>query len=249
MAAPYRGVLFDLFGTLIEFDPSRLPEFELDGQRQRSTLACLAPLVARWTPAVPLGDFVRASFTVNEEMARARTYDHIELPSRERFRRTLERVGCDDDVLAEAAVDLSRAHMRVIADATVLPPAHAELLAALRPRYRIGVVSNFDDTATAYDILLRHGLTGFLDAVVVSEALGVRKPHPAVLRTGLRALDLPNDAVLFVGDTWREDVLGARAASIDRAWIDRDGRGIPADEPAPRWVLRKLPELERILGA
>src|SRR5207249_2863903 len=83
------------------------------------------------------------------------------------YRGALARVGCADGVLAEAAADLSRAHMALVAAATVLPPAHGELLAALRPRYRLGVVTNFDDTATGYDILVRHGIAPWLDTVVI----------------------------------------------------------------------------------
>src|SRR5712691_10314260 len=102
-------------------------------------------------------------------MARVRACDHVELPSRERFLRALVRLGCDEARLGEAAVRLSRAHMACIVDATVLPPAHAALVAALRPRYRLGLVSNFDDTGTAHDILWRHGITPYLDTIVVSE--------------------------------------------------------------------------------
>src|SRR5205814_1618940 len=122
------------------------------------------------------------------------------LPSRERFRRALERVGCDDTRLAEAAVHLSRAHMALIATATILPDEHRALLEALRPRYRLGLVSNFDDTATAYEILRRHGLLAYLDSVVVSETLGRGKPHPALVRAGLVDLGLGPDGVRFVGD-------------------------------------------------
>jgi putative hydrolase of the HAD superfamily len=248
MPPPYRGVLFDLFGTLIEFDATRLPEIELDGKRHRSTLGRLLPVLAEWLPGVSPAEFTRAVLTVSEEMARARTYDHVELPSRERFRRTLERVGCDDGVQAEAAVHLSRAHMRAIGDATVFPPAHAALLTAVRRTHRIGLVSNFDDTGACYDILLRHGITPFLDTIVVSEALGLRKPHPGVLRAGLLGLALAAEDVLFVGDTWSEDVAGARAAGIDVAWVDRHGTGVPAGDPPPRAVLHALPEVQALLA-
>src|SRR5690349_15817744 len=146
MASPYRGVLLDLFGTLITFEPDRLPELAVGRERVRSTVAALGTLLAEWVPNVTMAEFWQALLAVSDEMARARAYDHVELPSRERFRRALERVGCDDDGLREAAVHLSRAHMACIADATVFPPDHATLLAALRPRYRIGLVSNFDDT-------------------------------------------------------------------------------------------------------
>ena len=43
MAAPYRGVLFDLFGTLVTVDAGRLPELELDGVRHRTKMGALAP--------------------------------------------------------------------------------------------------------------------------------------------------------------------------------------------------------------
>jgi putative hydrolase of the HAD superfamily len=247
MPSAWDAVLLDLFGTLLAFEPARLPEIEIEGRRVRSTLGALAPLLADVVPGVSLADAWQALMTVSEELAMARGYDHVELPSRERFRRALERVGCDDSTQAEAAVHLSRAHMAAIVTATVFPSAHASLLASLRPRYRLGLVSNFDDTAAAYDILLRHGIAGHLDAVVVSEALGLRKPHPAVMRAALRGLGLAAEDVVLVGDTFADDVGGARAAGIDAAWIDVAGRGVPDGESPPRWVVRALPEIAAVL--
>src|SRR5690242_14868792 len=142
----YRGVLLDLFGTLVHFDARRLPELEVDGDRMRTTVGALGALLAECVPGVTPVEFWRVLLAVSEEMARARTEQLLELPSRERFRRALERVGCADARLAEAAVTLSRAHMAAIVAATVFPADHAALLAALRPSYRLGVVSNFDDT-------------------------------------------------------------------------------------------------------
>src|SRR5439155_2358909 len=109
-------------------------------------------------------------------------------------------------------------HLAAHEDYTVLPTKHAALIATLRPSHRLGVVSNFDDTGAAYDILARHRVLPLLDTVVVSEALGLRKPHPALVRTGLRGLGLPPHDVLFVGDTFADDVAGAAAAGTDAAW-------------------------------
>jgi putative hydrolase of the HAD superfamily len=244
---PYRGVLFDLFSTLILFERERLPEMDIGGRRQRTTVANLGSLLGRWAPGVSREDFLQSIVTVSEEMALARRDDLVELPSRERFRRALERVGCEDGVRDEAAIHLSRAHMAAIADATVFPAEHAALLAALRPRYRIGVVSNFDDTATAYEILIRHGILAQVDTVVISEAVGLRKPHPALVRVGLDALGLPAPEVLFVGDTFGEDVAAAHAAGVDAAWIDVRGEGTPDTGRPPEYTIRALPELKAIL--
>ncbi|HZP43823.1 MAG TPA: HAD family hydrolase [Candidatus Binatia bacterium] len=245
----YRGVLFDLFGTLIEFDTRRLPALRLGEEDIRSTVGGLGELLAEWVPGTTPERFFEVLVSVSDEMARVRAYDHVELPSRERFRRALERVGCDDAKIAEAAVHLSRAHMAMIAAATRLPPAHAELLKGLRPGHRIGLVSNFDDTAAAYDILRQHDLPQFLDSVIVSEALGLRKPHPALFRAGLRDLGLAPADVLFVGDTFGQDVVGAQAAGLDVAWIDAAGTGVPDGAPAPTFAVRALPEIAAILDA
>jgi len=246
MPPPYRGVLFDLFGTLILFDRERLPEMEIGGRRVRTTVANLGSLLGRWAPGVTREAFLESIVSVSDEMARARRDALVELPSRERFRRALERVGCEEG-RDEAAVHLSRAHMGAIADATVFPAPHAELLAALRPRYRIGVVSNFDDTATAYDILVRHGILPQVDTVVVSEALGLRKPHPALVRVGLDAIGVTAREALFVGDTFTEDVAAAHAAGVEAAWIDARGEGPPATARPAEYTLRALPELAAFL--
>jgi putative hydrolase of the HAD superfamily len=248
MPAPYAGVLFDLFGTLVVFDTRRLPELVVSGERVRSTVVALEGPLRQWVPEVPLEVFWQALGSVSDEMARVRAEDHVELPSRERFRRALERVGCPDGAQAEASVHLSRLHMAQIAGATTFPPEHAAVLAAARACGRVGLVSNFDDTATAYEILRRHGILEHLDAVVVSEAVGLRKPHPAVVREGLRGLGVAAAEAVFVGDTFSEDVAAAEGAGVDAAWIDVRGHGVPPASTPPRYVLRTLAELLPVLS-
>jgi FMN phosphatase YigB (HAD superfamily) len=171
----------------------------------------------------------------------------VELPSRERFRRALERVGCEDEARDEAAVHSSRAHMTTIADATVFPAEHAALLTALRARYRIAVVSNFDDTATAYEILIRHGILAQVDTVVVSEAVGLAQAASgARARRSGCARPCAHEA-LFVGDTFAEDV--ARHTRPAWTWpgstCAREGRRRRAGPPSLRFGA--LPELSAIL--
>jgi putative hydrolase of the HAD superfamily len=131
----------------------------------------------------------------------------------------------------------------------VLPGGHDTLLDDLRRRgHRLAVVSNFDDTAGAYDVLERHGILPRVDAVVVSERAGLRKPHPLMVETALRMLEVPASSGMLVGDTFAEDVAAAHAAGIDAAWIDRHGQGVPPTATPPRFVLRALPELGAVLA-
>jgi FMN phosphatase YigB (HAD superfamily) len=230
-----RGILFDLFGTLVLPDADRLPQLRIGDASVRSTLPELAGMLARYAPGVDLVRFWHALAAVSEEA------------SRHRFRRALARVGCDQRACEEGGAALARAHHRTLGAATVLPPAHVALLDELRHTHRIAVVSNFDDTGGAYDILHRHGILARIDAVVVSESLGVRKPHPLIVETALHLLDLPPEAALLVGDSFGEDVGAAHAAGVDAAWIDHPGAGVPAGARPPRFVLRALPELRAVL--
>jgi FMN phosphatase YigB (HAD superfamily) len=244
----YAGVLLDLFGTLVHFDAARLPVVRIGERDVPSTLPALVELLATHAPGVAPAAFRQALGTVSEELAQARRHDHVERPSSERFRRALARVGCTAEAADAGGAALARAHHRTLAAATVLPAEHRSLLDHLRRRHRLAVVSNFDDTAGAYDVLERHGILTRVDAVVVSERVGLRKPHPLMVETALRMLEVPASSGVLVGDTFAEDVAAAHAAGIDAAWIDRDGQGVPATATPPRFVLRALPELGALLA-
>ena len=248
MSARHRTALFDLFGTLVHLDASRLPELIVDGRPLRSTSDAWAVLLADTVPDVALADFVRAVMETSAILDRDRRRNGIEYPSRERFRRALVRAGCTDAVAEEVGPLLSRAHLRRLASVAVFPPEHAAVLERVAVGRTLGVVSNFDDTATAYEILARHGILARVGAVVVSEAIGLRKPSPVLVRLALRELDVaPADAVM-IGDHAVEDVGAANAAGVDAVWIDETGRGVTEGNPTPRWIVRSLQEVPQLLG-
>jgi FMN phosphatase YigB (HAD superfamily) len=249
MPRPYGGVCFDLFGTLVRFEVGRLPHLVRDGVRVPTTIAGLRDQLAEAAPGVAPAVFWDALVTVSGEMAVERCDHHRELPSRERFRRALERVGVEGDAASEGGVVLSRAHLAQLVAATEYPASHRGVFEQARRLGRVAVVSNFDDTAAAYEILQRHGILDGLDGVVVSETIGFRKPHPLMMRFALAGLDLPAEAVLFVGDTFADDVVGAQAVGLDVAWIDRDGRGVPLGAVPPTYVVRRLEEVAAVLAA
>src|SRR5262249_50471941 len=171
----YEGVLLDLFGTLVHLEPARLPALQVGSRAVHSTLVGLDDLLARYAPGVGPETFWLALVAGSEARAQQRARDRLERPSRERFRRALAHVGCAPEVCEEGGAVLARVHHRALASATVLPASHAALLDDLRRRHRLAVVSNFDDTAGAYEVLHRHGILARVDAVLVSEGFGLRK--------------------------------------------------------------------------
>lgn len=63
------------------------------------------------------------------------------------------------------------------------------------------------------------GLRDRLDPIVISEAVGVRKPEPAIFAHALAALALGPEEVAFVGDNPEADVAGAKAAGLRAVWM------------------------------
>jgi len=84
-------------------------------------------------------------------------------------------------------------------------------------------------------------LRPFIDGVVVSEAVGVRKPDAEIFRIAARTVGGALAGAWMVGDSAAADIRGAVNAGIDSVWLSR-GRGYPADQPAPTAIAGSFTE-------
>lgn len=96
------------------------------------------------------------------------------------------------------------------------------LLQALKPHYRIGIVTN-NRTAEQEDKLQFLGMTDLIDALITSEDVGVPKPNPRIFEAALQRLGARPEETVLVGDNWQADVLGALAVGIRPVWLNRLG--------------------------
>jgi putative hydrolase of the HAD superfamily len=91
-------------------------------------------------------------------------------------------------------------------------------LTYLRARgFRLGIVTN-GAVHLQEGVIQRLGLSGFMDAVLISEREGVRKPEREIFERGLRALELRAEEAWFVGDHPEADVWGAGRAGLTAVW-------------------------------
>jgi len=232
----YRVVLFDLFGTVVHFVAP-------PPGAARGTYEWLRAPLAQHQPSIAFDAFRDALIEVSAAIVAARLPEHVEVSSPERFRRVLARFDVHGD-LAKAE-PLAVAHMAHLADQTTMPASHLQLLNDLTPRYRLGLVSNFDHAPTAQAVLARHGVHRCFDVTLISHDFGRRKPHPAIFREALHRLGATPAEALYVGDSAADDVLGAQAVGLDVAWVNRHDEAPP--DPPPTHTLRALPELRALL--
>jgi HAD superfamily hydrolase (TIGR01549 family) len=209
------AVLFDLDDTL--FDHEHAARAALSGVHQSH---------ADFT-RLPFDAFERAHARILEEM-------HVEVLTgrrglddarEERFRRLFAESGvrgaADDAVRATAA----RYREAYLAARRPVDGALA-LLSALKPRVRIGIVSNNLLEEQQAKITLC-GFDAYIDALVVSETAGATKPDPAIFARALEELGCAAADAVMIGDSWAADVEGARAAGIRPIWFNRAGRPSP----------------------
>lgn len=83
----------------------------------------------------------------------------------------------------------------------------------------LGLVSNFD--SRIYSVLEVLGLKGFFDSITICSEVGAAKPEPKIFEIALKKHSCPADAAWHVGDSYREDYEGARAAGITGIWLRR----------------------------
>jgi putative hydrolase of the HAD superfamily len=106
---------------------------------------------------------------------------------------------------------------------------------------RIGVVSDWGSNLEP--IIQSLGLDRYLDFVLASGAVGLAKPDPAFFALAASRVSVEPGETLMVGDSYRADVLGARAAGMDGVLIDRQGNATAGDVT----VMRSLDELPAIV--
>ena len=241
----YRALLFDLYDTVVLFQ-RHVPRLNVPGAQWRSTMGWLRDTVATELPGVSMEDFV-AAITATTIEIRARPPDYFELPSRERFRRTLVRLGVAEDAAVTKAQRLSQVHMRHLADLTELPAEHGDLLRRLRRRYPLGLVSNFDHAPTARAILARDGLAELFRSVVISDEFGRRKPHPAIFNQALQQLAVAPAEAIFIGDSVIDDVGGASAVGMDTIWINPHDTALPDGSARPTHTVQRLIDIEALI--
>ncbi|MEA2674340.1 MAG: hydrolase / 5-amino-6-(5-phospho-D-ribitylamino)uracil phosphatase [Chloroflexota bacterium] len=96
--------------------------------------------------------------------------------------------------------------------------------------FALAILSNWPLAITIDRYAAAQGWLPYLRAIVVSQRVGVIKPHPQIFRAAEHDLGLaPGAAILHVGDDWAADVVGASSAGWHTAYL----RDRQTDTPLP----------------
>ncbi|AFK20512.1 HAD family hydrolase [Haloferax mediterranei ATCC 33500] len=136
-------------------------------------------------------------------------------------------------VVSEFDVDadpetLTTRHAEAELAATTVPESAHEALVRTASDRPTGILTN-GTLEMQRAKLERHDLEAVVDAVVVSNDpdVAARKPDTGIFHAA--EASLPADDYVYVGDTYDEDIVGARQAGWDAIHVGTDG---PDDDPA-----------------
>jgi len=89
------------------------------------------------------------------------------------------------------------------------------------------------------------GIDQYFETVITSEACGIAKPDPRILKLALERLGVSPREAVYVGDDPAVDLAAARGAGIAFVWIDRGCHPAPAGRSHRR--VTHLGEVEGLL--
>ncbi len=118
-------------------------------------------------------------------------------------------------------------------------------IATLRDRYRLGVISNnFGNTKGWCD---EYNLSPLLDIVVDSTVVGVSKPEAGIFHAALTGISTLPEEAIYVGDTYSDDVVGAKGVGMWTAWLVGEEDKVCPDVSIVDVQLTDLRELQGFL--
>ena len=150
-----------------------------------------------------------------------------------------------DGPISQLLVDRLLSHLDPMKYMTLEAKA-VEVVAELKRRgFRLALVSNMMLPGKLLEAKLQAArILTYFDHITISSDVGFIKPHPEIFRRTLAESKLRSDEVLFVGDTYHQDIIGAKRVGLKTVWLNtrHEPRTMARDNP-PDYEIETLAEL------
>ncbi len=130
------------------------------------------------------------------------------------------------------------------------PESEATLRQLSGKGYRLALISNATHDPLIQSLVDKGSFRQWLDVVLTSAGIGIRKPHPRIFHQVLDMWGFLPSQVVMIGDTLQFDILGAHSsgmAGILAAWDLYPDYAIGNDHIVPDGRADSLSELEEVI--
>jgi putative hydrolase of the HAD superfamily len=105
------------------------------------------------------------------------------------------------------------------------------------------MVSNFYGNLHA--VLRDFGLAHLFPIIIESAVVGVRKPDPQIFRLGVEALQLQENEVVVIGDSYDKDIIPAKLTGCRTIWLKNTGWSEYAGNETADLIISDFTELQK----
>ena len=217
-----KAVFFDLYHTLIGYDPPR--EDAVAGTLRRMGVTVSAKSLRRH---LVTADEFFYSETSKKPLKERNEEETIALWASYQTV-VLQEAGItpSNELIKNILADMKKAKYELVLFEDVMPA----LKVLTDRKLALGLISNADRDVSP--LLEKLGILSLLKVRLTSQEAGVSKPHPDIFRLGVKRMGITPDEALYVGDQWVVDVQGARGAGLRSLLLDRGGyfEEVPSSE-------------------
>lgn len=156
----------------------------------------------------------------------------------ERIIRTLEEYGVE--VSEEKAIQFQQCYEQELKLLTLFPEVPMLLKELTKLGIEIGMITNGPTEHQRMKIQQLGLDEHFLEnRIFISDQVGKAKPNPDIFKVAAREINLPPEELLYVGDSWENDVVGPMKAGWNAVWFNHRGRH-PLTEHKPVTEIKAL---------
>lgn len=237
-----QAVIFDLGCTLIEYEA-----YSWDEMAKEAILNGHRLLTKKKLPVPDFDVFLAEYVTIRDQFRKQSADELTEWSIPRAVRLLFERLEIDhDDALVEKFFD---AYYEPVEKSLFLYDDALETLEVIRERFpTVGLVSNtiFPERAHQKE-LQRFGIGHVFDFEIYSSTFGFRKPRAEIFYQAANHAGYAPSECVYIGDRYREDILGPTSIGMAAILKHKDGRDYPEKRPEAFAEIRQLAELTEIL--
>jgi len=156
-----------------------------------------------------------------------------------RFANTFIELGVDPVLFP---LDFEEEYLEICPTKTNLFPDAHETLGYLQQRYRLHLITNGFKEACEKK-LLHSNLSPYFKTIVISELVGVNKPHPQIFEYALNNAEAQKNFSIMIGDNIDADVRGAQKFGMEAIYFNPLGIEKPNDISHSIASLKELQDL------
>ncbi|MHB8909951.1 MAG: HAD family hydrolase [Syntrophales bacterium] len=235
-----RGILFDLYGTLIDIETDESMEEIYRGIAHYLTYQGVT--VHRW-------EVRDRYYQIMKEQKEACSEECPEIDVERIWTAFLEREGMPAGAERERlALTLAQIYRGISRKRLQLYPGVREVLDELCPVYQLAIVS---DAQPGYALpeMKAVGLGSYFDPVIISAQFGYRKPDRRLMEKALGIMKLLPAEVLFVGNDMYRDIYGAGRLGIKTIFIDSNQGDKSHETTTPDYVAHRFADVLKGVAA